>query len=156
MNKITLRQMTDTEFNSFKVSTVKSFAAGNVTAGNWEESGAEDKAGSMLGQMLPDGNATTGHRFFTIADDREDLGTLWVFVQGSSAFLFDIMLDEKFRGMGHGRQTMTVMEKMLADEGIREIELHVFGHNTPARALYQKIGYLETDVTMKKKLLITL
>jgi len=144
--------MTDNEYDSFKVSTVKSFAAGNVTAGVWKESGAEDKAESMLKQLLPDGNVTAGHRFYTIAYDQEDLGTLWLFVQDRTAFLFDIMLEEKFRGMGHGRQTMSVMEKMLADEGIGEIELHVFGHNTPARALYRKIGYIEIDVTMKKRL----
>ncbi len=152
MTKITLQQMTSSEYDSFKVSTVKSFAAGNVTAGTWKQSGAENKAEAMLKQLLPDGNVTAGHRFYTITTDQENLGTLWVFVQGSSAFLFDIMLDKRFRGVGYGRQTMTVMEKMLADEGIREVELHVFGHNAPARALYQKIGYLETDITMKKKL----
>lgn len=152
MNKITLRQMSDGEFDSFKVSSVKSFAAGNVTAGTWKESGAEDKAESMLKQLLPDGTVTAGHRFYTITCEQEDLGTLWVFVQDRTAFLFDIMLEEKFRGMGHGRQTMSVMEKMLAHEGIGEIELHVFGHNTPARALYRKIGYIEIDVTMKKSL----
>ncbi len=152
MNVISLRQMTDNEYDSFKVSTVKSFAAGNVTAGTWNESGAEDKAESMLKQLLPDGNVTAGHRFYTVTCAQEDLGTLWIFVQDRIAFLFDIMLEEKFRGMGHGRQTMSVMEKMLADEGIGEIELHVFGHNAPARALYQKIGYIETDVTMKKRL----
>jgi ribosomal protein S18 acetylase RimI-like enzyme len=30
--------------------------------------------------------------------------------------------------------------------------LHVFGHNQPARALYRKLGYVERDVTMVKRL----
>ncbi len=152
MNGITLRRMSDAEFDSFKESTMKSFAAGNVTAGNWDETGAESRATAMLEQLLPDGATTAGHRFYTISGEPGDIGTLWIFTNGETAFLFDIMLDEKFRGMGLGHQTMGFLEKKLADEGIREIELHVFGHNTPARALYLKTGYLETDITMKKKI----
>lgn len=150
---IDLRKMTGAEFNVFRESTIKSFAAGNVTAGNWEQPGAESRATAMLEQLLPAGAATTGHRFYTITGQQGDLGTLWIFVKSDTAFLFDIMLDEKFRGLGLGHQTMDFLEKKLAGEGIREIELHVFGHNAPARALYLKTGYLETDITMKKKIL---
>ncbi|MCD4706353.1 MAG: GNAT family N-acetyltransferase [Candidatus Sabulitectum sp.] len=147
---IDLREMTEAEFNVFRESTIKSFAAGNVTAGNWEQPGAESRATETLEQLLPAGAATTGHRFYAITGEQGDLGTLWIFVKGDTAFLFDIMIDKKFRGKGFGHQTMDFMEKKLVGEGISEIELHVFGHNTPARALYLKTGYLETDVTMKK------
>ncbi|MCK5131252.1 MAG: GNAT family N-acetyltransferase [Candidatus Sabulitectum sp.] len=149
---VELRRMNETEFTIFKDLTVKSFAAGNISAGNWSEEEAEARAGGMLGQLLPEGATTAGHRFYTITGQQGDIGAVWIFVNGDTAFLFDIMLDEEFRGMGYGCQTMYLLEKKLVEEGIREIELHVFGHNTPARALYLKTGYRETDVTMKKRI----
>ena len=34
-----------------------------------------------------------------------------------------------------------------------KIQLHVFGHNSGARALYRKLGYEETNVIMTKRLI---
>jgi len=36
--------------------------------------------------------------------------------------------------------------------GDSAIGLHVFGDNAPARSLYKKLGYTETNVNMVKRL----
>ena len=36
--------------------------------------------------------------------------------------------------------------------GIDRVELHVFGHNAPARALYEKAGYTPASIVMVKQL----
>jgi ribosomal protein S18 acetylase RimI-like enzyme len=38
----------------------------------------------------------------------------------------------------------------LSALGARSVELHVFGHNHRARALYEKVGFNETSITMAK------
>jgi RimJ/RimL family protein N-acetyltransferase len=36
------------------------------------------------------------------------------------------------------------------DLGAGKVELHVFGHNHGARALYEKLGYTTTSIVMTK------
>ena len=36
--------------------------------------------------------------------------------------------------------------------GLAAISLHVFGHNTAARALYEKLGFVTKSVLMSKAL----
>ena len=47
---------------------------------------------------------------------------------------------------------MTALEETVRALGLDEIRLHVFGHNGAARALYRKLGFVETNVMMAKQL----
>ena len=67
-------------------------------------------------------------------------------------FIFDIHIDEAFRGRGFGRAAMLLAERESLARGIQRIELNVFGGNTVARGLYQSLGYLERSVRMAKDL----
>ncbi len=147
---IIFRVKTDFEFDLFRKSTVKTFAASNVIAGNWKESESESKASALFEQLLPDGNSTTGHEFYTILENRDEIGAVWVYVEGTTAFIFDIEISKSFRGIGLGKKSMASLETNLKEQGVNKIKLHVFGHNTIARNLYSKVGFLETDVTMEK------
>jgi ribosomal protein S18 acetylase RimI-like enzyme len=40
----------------------------------------------------------------------------------------------------------------MREMGITTIALHVFKHNHPARAMYEKLGYVGTDTMMSKEL----
>ena len=44
------------------------------------------------------------------------------------------------------------LEREASSPGLAGVELHVFGQNAKARALYRKIGFHETNVTMFKPL----
>jgi ribosomal protein S18 acetylase RimI-like enzyme len=44
------------------------------------------------------------------------------------------------------------LEELARGMGIREVALHVFGHNHAARALYEKAGYEITNINMTRTL----
>jgi len=47
---------------------------------------------------------------------------------------------------------MQALEERVRHLGLSTISLHVFGHNHAARALYEKLGYVTTNVMMSKTL----
>jgi RimJ/RimL family protein N-acetyltransferase len=56
--------------------------------------------------------------------------------------LFSIGIEREHVGKGHGRRLMvTALEWALAQPSLEWIDLRVFSTNTPARALYDKLGF---------------
>ena len=51
---------------------------------------------------------------------------------------------------GYATQALEALEAHAKPNGVKKLGLHVFGHNTAARELYKKAGYLETNVSMAK------
>lgn len=47
---------------------------------------------------------------------------------------------------------MKQIELKAKELRLKEIGLHVFGHNKAARGLYEKLGYVETNIKMEKSL----
>jgi RimJ/RimL family protein N-acetyltransferase len=68
------------------------------------------------------------------------------------AFIYDIEIYEPFRRRGYASQALLAAEDKARELGLKAIALHVFGYNTGARALYDKLGYRVTDLTMAKDL----
>ena len=64
----------------------------------------------------------------------------------------DIVIDEPYRRRGYGQAAMLALEDSVRSLGLRGIALHVFGHNTAARALYERLGYTVTNINMAKRL----
>jgi RimJ/RimL family protein N-acetyltransferase len=52
-----------------------------------------------------------------------------------------VMVDREHRRRGVGTALMAAAEEWARGAGIRKIELHVFPHNEPALALYERLGY---------------
>jgi ribosomal protein S18 acetylase RimI-like enzyme len=67
-------------------------------------------------------------------------------------FIYDIEVDEAFRGRGYGRAALLALEPLARELGYDTVGLHVFGDNEVARNLYRTSGYVETDVMMNKRL----
>lgn len=67
------------------------------------------------------------------------------------AFIMDILIFEKYQGRGYGKETMAALDDEVRKLGLKQISLHVFGHNERAFRLYQKMGYEVTDIQMTKK-----
>ncbi|MBD8585740.1 GNAT family N-acetyltransferase [Frigoribacterium sp. CFBP 8766] len=81
------------------------------------------------------------------------VGVLWIgpFAEGSDAWwVWDVEIDERHRGAGHGRAAMQLAEEEAARHGAATLGLNVFGYNTAARALYESLGYETTAVQMRK------
>ncbi len=49
-----------------------------------------------------------------------------------------------------GEQAFQALEIKVRELGLHTIALHVFGHNHAARAMYEKLGYITTNVQMLK------
>jgi ribosomal protein S18 acetylase RimI-like enzyme len=90
------------------------------------------------------------------AESGERAGWIWFAVQGDGrhrrAFLYDILIEERFRGQGLGRAAMLAFEREARERGCARVGLHVFGHNLRAKALYDALGYEVDDWTMTKAL----
>ncbi len=85
------------------------------------------------------------------------MGWLWLALQHPRGdpgvgFIYNIVVDESFRGRGYGREAMQLAEEEAKRRGLHALALNVFGHNRIAWDLYLSLGYRETSVRMKKDL----
>lgn len=47
---------------------------------------------------------------------------------------------------------MALLDREARERDVASIGMHVFGHNEVARGLYQKLGFGETSIVMRKDL----
>jgi ribosomal protein S18 acetylase RimI-like enzyme len=82
------------------------------------------------------------------------VGTVWFALRdagvGRSVWIYDIIIHENFRRKGYASRTLELVETRAKELGAKSVELHVFGHNHGAQALYEKVGYNVTSITMAK------
>jgi ribosomal protein S18 acetylase RimI-like enzyme len=154
---VTLPPMTAEAWASWRAESIRGHAQDNVRIGAWPADGAEARATTLFAAILPDGQATPGHEFRSIVnEDGGVVGTLWFGPPlGSSRlaiFIWDIVVAPEFRGMGYGRAALEALEPITRELGYAEIEPQVFGDNEIARNLYRSAGYVDTNVSMVKRL----
>lgn len=154
---IRLDRMTEAEFDAFLGNAIRDYAKDKVDAGNWDPAEALQKSEAEFHDLLPDGTASKNQHLFTIKnEDGEGVGMIWFAVTDTkprpSAFVYDFVIEEKFRRRGYATQALAAIEEEVSALGIDTISLHVFGHNAGARALYEKTGYEITNINMTKKL----
>jgi ribosomal protein S18 acetylase RimI-like enzyme len=69
-----------------------------------------------------------------------------------SGFIYDLFVEEPWRGRGLAGQAMLALEERARQLGLATLYLHVFADNPVARALYDKLGYRVTSLNMAKPL----
>lgn len=155
---IELEPMTQDEFQIYLDRAVPEYAQEKVRSGNWDASIAVKKAKEEYEKLLPDGLSSPDHYLFTVQNSEtgDRVGMVWFSVmnqrQQPIAFIFDLYIEPAHRRKGYGRQTMLAIEEKVKALHIHQIGLHVFAHNHEARALYQRLGFVETNINMKKEL----
>lgn len=150
-----LKPMTEEVFRTWRDSSIKSFAQEKIAAGTWTTEEALSKANEAFAELLPNDLHTEHHYLYEIADDQlSTVGYIWAAVEANcqSAFLYDIVIFPQMQGKGYGKQAMLALEKNLQALGCSKLSLHVFGHNLIARSLYEKLGFIVTDLTLAKEL----
>lgn len=64
---------------------------------------------------------------------------------GRDAFIDEIYIQEKFRGLGIGKKAITFAEERCRSLGVRALHLEVERSNTGAQAFYRKTGFEDHD-----------
>ncbi len=150
--------MTEAEFDGFMELSMRDQAEGHVQAGTWRADEADAQIRELRAQFLPDGLDTPNHHFFTLAEGEAGakVGGLWFTVieqEGErQVFVVDIQVYDAYRRRGFGTQAFRLMEGLVRELGITTVALHVFQHNHPARAMYEKLGYTGSGAMMSKDL----
>ena len=155
---VLLVPMNDQEFSAYIRSSIENYASEKVKSGNWKQENALNLAKEEFHRLLPDGIRTKDQYLLNIFDEKTEnnVGILWV---GTSprgnflgAFIWDFLIHEKFRRKGYATQALKELEKFLKAMEIKQVSLHVFGHNHEAIALYQKAGYKVTNMNMSRQI----
>ena len=119
------------------------------------EEDASAKAARDYAHVFPDGRVKDGHFVYVVEDETGNAVGYVVYALrdgGSKAWLYELEIDEAYRGRGYGREAMRLFEEDARGRGVREFGLNVFGGNEVARALYRSLEYREASVEMTKPL----
>jgi len=147
--------MTRAEFDEWLPRQLAGYAAQIIASGAMPESEAWDKARRDTARAFSAGYDTPRQVLFRVMAGQQAVGWLWLGVPGPDpdplmAWVYDIEVDENFRGRGYGRAAMLLAETEARNRGMTSLGLNVFGQNTTARALYESLGYDVTSLQMKK------
>jgi RimJ/RimL family protein N-acetyltransferase len=157
MEKIYLRPIQEEEFARWKANSFENYVKEKEKSGLSPED-ARLVAERSFNTLLPNGPDSPGQTIYSIVERSSEtvVGTLWWGMQregnSKAPWIYDIVLEESARGKGYGREAMQAVEKALKELGHKKLGLHVFGHNTVARGLYDSLGFRATSIVMNKEL----
>lgn len=157
---IRLRPLRDDEFRPFLDLLRMEYVRGMVEEAGMTPEAAEKKATSDHASLFPGGAPQPQHRIYLLEDETtgDRVGHLfWAARQppGSTtmrAYLYELFVDEPFRGQGLGRRALELLEAEARAEDLPGIDLNVWGGNETARGLYRSAGFHERAVFMSKEL----
>jgi len=149
--------MTPDEYDAWLPNSIEEYAAEHARAGSRPADKSLEMAHEEFQKLLPHGLATPEHHLLVGHVDGAPVGFLWLRIPPAGpgsvdAFVYNVEVDPDQRGKGYGRGLMEGAEVYARDQGATAIRLHVFGHNTVARSLYESLGYATTNVNMVKPL----
>jgi ribosomal protein S18 acetylase RimI-like enzyme len=151
-----LAPLTRSEFADYQAASIPMYAHEKVRSGEWAEADALGLAREAFDLLLPNGLDTPESYLFGLreASGGPLLGVLWFAIRqrvaDRIAYVYDIVIHPQFQRQGHARRAFRALEDKVRELGLSGIALHVFGHNTGARALYESLGYETTNITMFK------
>ena len=149
---------TEADFHAWLVQAIPAFALTNVEDGRWSLAESIAKSQEAHVALLPQGLATPGQFFMHLHDagSGERVGSLWWTEAPKGgvleAYVYNIEIDEAARRRGYARAAFVELERVARDRGVRQLGLHVFGHNAGARRLYESLGFEPTSLTLRKVL----
>lgn len=153
---ISLRQMTEQEFQTYLDRHIPYYASEKVASGNWDAHDALKTSQEEIDKLLPAGLSTKYHYLYIIQLDEVAVGEVWLSMKQDSTegvgFICDLHVAKEYRYQGIASEAMRLLEDEAVALRIKKLTLHVFGHNLGARALYEKLGYETTNLYMAKLL----
>jgi ribosomal protein S18 acetylase RimI-like enzyme len=150
-----LRPISEAEYASWLAIVVPEYAEDKIKSGQWSSETALQQSRREFEDLLPQGRATPDNYFYTVLGPNElAVGALWFASKARAgrrvAFVCDIYIYPEHRRRGYAMQAFQDLELEIVRLHLSGIALHVFGHNLAAQALYEKLGYVPTNISMFK------
>lgn len=149
-----LTPITTDDLAAYREQTITLFASETIASDGVSEEEARRVAEAAWARANPEGGGD--HVIGRLEADGVPVGVMWFAVRPqwgrSIVWLYDILIDAEHRGKGLGRQAMALLEEEARQRGVETIGLHVFGHNTVARGLYESLGFRATSLVLRKDL----
>ena len=149
--------MSEAEYEVWLAAAIPAYAADKVAAGQWAKEESLELSRMALLDLLPQGRRTANNYLFNILDEQAGtVGTAWIAAIEQAgrpiAYICDVRVRPECRRKGHATRALAAIEDEARRLGVCGIGLHVFGHNAGAQALYEKLGYRPTNISMFKEL----
>ena len=159
-SRVRMRPMLEPEFQLYLDASLEEYAVFVARNHAISLEAARARAAASTAEMLPDGLASPGHRFWVAELEGGELGAgehvgeLWLGFRRIDdvdvVWVYDVRVDEDLRGRGYGRQIMEAADGLAREMGGERLGLNVFGDNPVARGLYESVGYVEISRQMRK------
>ena len=156
MAAVRFAPFTEVDFHAWLIEAIPSFALSNVEDGRWTLAESIEKSKEAHVALLPQGLRTPGQFFVHLLDagTGERVGTLWWAEADKGgrpeAWVYNITIEDAARRRGFARAALLQLERVAREHGVRQVALHVFGHNHGARRLYESLGFEPTSLTLRK------
>lgn len=148
-----LRPMTEAEYLAYREFAVEGYALEIAKSSGHSLAAAQAKAEEQFQYLLPQGWATPEQEFYVLIANAQQIGTLWINTRGEGeqrhSFIYDFLIDDAFQGKGYGTAALERLKAVTEAAGAHSIRLHVFGHNKRAIHLYEKMGFVATNINMQ-------
>jgi len=142
---VTLEPMTTEEVGTWLEHSVIDFAEDLRKSRDLARGEALAKADTMLREILPQGERTSGHDFRWITDEGLRVGRIWLGPSpddDTTLYIWDISVDDEQQGLGYGGATLDLVAVQARQRQLTGIALSVFETNASARQLYERKGYV--------------
>ena len=155
---IFLKPMSAETFESFKRDSQTAYATNLASVEDIPIEVALKSASEQFDKLIPNGIATPGQSFFNVleTDSCKTVGYLWLGIQNrfdkKVVSINDITISPAYRGRGLGKSLMKLVEQEARKTGASRIRLHVFHSNEVAKSLYLAMGFIPTNLDMRKDL----
>ncbi|MFE0691547.1 GNAT family N-acetyltransferase [Streptomyces xiamenensis] len=153
-----VRPMGEREYAAWHAAERERLAAARRAQGAGPEDAAAH-ADTLLAAQLPQGHHTEGAVLRVLSHHSTDVGTLWLTTgpgrlpYGADGYVYAVEVAEAHRGQGHGRALLREAERLTTAAGGELLGLSVLTDNTPARRLYDSLGYRPVALRLHKPLL---
>lgn len=142
---LVLEPMTAREFDGFWQRAVDAYAEGLLHDGVASPEQAGSDAEKAMREHLPAGLGTENQYLFTARRGTDVIGEVWFELRrrsdGIRAFVLDLSVSIRHRRKGHGASVMRLAAFRASLLGASSMGLHVFGSNSTAITLYEKLGF---------------
>jgi len=142
---LTLVEMDSDDFARRRAPLIAGYAEAIAPSRGLTAAEAAAEAERDVAERLPRGAATPGQLLRKAVRDGTEVGWIWVTLPGPArpemAWIGDVEVDPGFRSRGYAGAIITAVETELTGLGVPRLGLNVFGANSTAIRVYERLGF---------------